>query len=397
MAVKPLWTSPPQFVDANGDPYVSARLFFYAAGSSTKQNVYTDDSGGTAASNPTTLNSSGYPVASGNIFTPWGTVGQTYKIVLAPPGSDDPPNSTIWTADDIAPINDTVITQDQWVSGPTPTFISTTSFSLVGDQTSTFHVGRRVKTTNSGGTIYSTIKASAFTVLTTITVVNDSGVLDSGLSAVSYGLLSATNPSTPLLTDDYPIVSGSADKTKKLRFEADGLTTDTIRVWTAQDRDLTVGPVLGTSTATTSGTSINGPAIASYVREFTLNFSGVSIDNTSDILIQLSDAGGPENSGYLGSGSTIAAATAATSQYTAGFGVRGTAAATVLHGSITFRMINAATFTWACSGVLSDSGAANSYLVSGTKSLTAALSGWTITTAGGTANFDAGAINTITS
>jgi len=41
---------------------------------------------------------------------------------------------------------------------------------------------------------------SAFAAVTTVTVVLDSGTLDSGLSAVSYGLLSATNPSIPTLT-----------------------------------------------------------------------------------------------------------------------------------------------------------------------------------------------------
>lgn len=213
MAVKQLWMAPPQFEDSDGNPYSSARLFFYAAGSSTKQNVYTDSTGNTAASNPTTLNSSGYPAASGTIFAPWGTVGQTYKIGLAAPGSDDPPASFIWTIDNVAPINDTTVTIDQWVSGATPTYVSATSFTLSGDQTSTYHVGRRLKTTNSGGTIYSTITASAFGALTTITVVNDSGTLDSGLSAVYYGLLSSTNRSIPPLGEVIPLTSVSGTNT----------------------------------------------------------------------------------------------------------------------------------------------------------------------------------------
>ena len=199
MAVKPLWNSPPQFVDANGDPYSGAFLFFYAAGSSTKQDTYTDDTGNTACDNPITLNSSGYPAVSGTILAPWGTVGQTYKIGLAAPGSADPPASFLWTMDDVSPINDANVSLDQWVTGATPTYVSATSFTLVGDQTATYTVGRRVKTTNSGGTVYSTIISSAFTALTTITVSNDSGTLDAGLSAVSYGLLTSTNRSIPSL------------------------------------------------------------------------------------------------------------------------------------------------------------------------------------------------------
>ena len=40
--------------------------------------------------------------------------------------------------------------------------------------------------------------------------------------------------------DTTSIVEGSVDGTKELRFEVDGLTTATIRVWTVQDKDMTV-------------------------------------------------------------------------------------------------------------------------------------------------------------
>lgn len=202
MSVKPLWSSPPQFVDSNGDPYSGAYLFFYASGSSTKQNVYTDSTGNTACDNPITLNSSGYPSVSGTVVTPFGTTGLTYKIGLAIPGSADPPASFLWTADGISPINDTTVTVDQWVaSGLTPTYVSATSFTLSGDQTSVFHVGRKLKTTNTGGTVYSRIVNSAYSASTTVTVENDSGTLDSGLSAVSYAMLSASNNSLPWPSD----------------------------------------------------------------------------------------------------------------------------------------------------------------------------------------------------
>ena len=99
----------------------------------------------------------------------------------------------------IGPVNSQ--SNSQWTqSGLTPTYIGATSFSLVGDQTANFQVGRRIKTTNTGGTIYSTISASVFSSVTTVTVVNDSGTLDSGLSAVSYSLLSVVNPAIPTAT-----------------------------------------------------------------------------------------------------------------------------------------------------------------------------------------------------
>lgn len=190
MAVKRLTNLKIQYDDGNGLLASGYRLFFYAAGSSTKQNTYNSSTGLVANLNPIVLNSLGE--APGEI---WLTAGQSYKVGFAIPGSDDPPASFVWTEDVIAGVNDTTTTIDQWIAGPAPTFIGATSFSLAGDQTSTFSVGRRLKTTNTSGTIYSTISASVFGAVTTVTVINDSGVLDSGLSAVSYGLISALNSS----------------------------------------------------------------------------------------------------------------------------------------------------------------------------------------------------------
>jgi hypothetical protein len=98
--------------------------------------------------------------------------------------------------DNLSGMNDvSAQTGAEWISGPTPTFVSANSFTLVGDQRTNFTVGRRIKTTNTGGTVYSTILISAFGAVTTVTVVNDSGALDAGLSAVSYGLLDPSHSS----------------------------------------------------------------------------------------------------------------------------------------------------------------------------------------------------------
>lgn len=187
-----------QYELADGLPAVGNQLFFYVAGSSTKLDTYTDSTGTVANTNPLILNSLGFPT------TEIWLQGLAYKVVYAPATDTDPPTSPIWTIDNLRGINDTSVSIDQWVpSGLTPTYLSAVSFSLVGDQTTAFHVGRRLKTTNSGGTIYSTIAKSAFSVTTSVGVVNDSGVLDSGLSAVSYGLISAANTSEPAIGDTY--------------------------------------------------------------------------------------------------------------------------------------------------------------------------------------------------
>ncbi len=196
------------FVDSNGDPLSGGKLYTYTAGSSTAQTTYTTSAGNVANANPVVLGSTGYPTSGGNVVEIWLTAGVSYKFVM-----ENAAGTVLWTRDNISGINDTTVTIDQWVSGPAPTYISATSFSLSGDQTSTFQVGRRLKTTNSGGTVYSTITASAYGALTTITVANDSGTLDSGLSAVSYGLLSASNQSIPPLGMVIPLTSVSGTNT----------------------------------------------------------------------------------------------------------------------------------------------------------------------------------------
>lgn len=180
-----------QFLDSSGDPLSGGKLFIYTAGSSTKATTYTESDGITSNANPIVLDSRG---ETGNgVYVATGT----YKLVLAPSTDTDPPASAIWTRDNVTPINDvTAGSVSEWVSGPTPTYVSGTQFTLVGDQTTDFHVGRRLKLTDSGGTDYATITATSYSdPNTTVTFSVDSGTVDSGLSAVSYGLISADNPS----------------------------------------------------------------------------------------------------------------------------------------------------------------------------------------------------------
>lgn len=79
----------------------------------------------------------------------------------------------------------------QWINLHTPTYISGTQFSVVGDKTEYYTVGRRVKATGTTPfTIYGTITASAFTSLTTVTVNWDgSDSLDNTLNKVEVGIL----------------------------------------------------------------------------------------------------------------------------------------------------------------------------------------------------------------
>jgi hypothetical protein len=182
-----------QFI--NGDPAVGAKLFFYAAGSSTKQTTYTDEAGLIPQTNPIILDSRGEPAQP-----IWLTEGLSYKVVFTSSTDSDPPASPIWDVDNVDGINDASITLDQWIaSGVTPTYVSATTFTVPGDQTTAFHANRRIKALVTAGTVYGYISASVFGALTTVTVVLDSGNLDTGLSSVQLGLITATNTSIRII------------------------------------------------------------------------------------------------------------------------------------------------------------------------------------------------------
>jgi hypothetical protein len=183
-----------QQFDANGDPLAGGFIYTYLAGTTTQVTTY-KTSAGTAHSNPIVLDSSGYFPTGTQL---WLDSGRSYKFVV-----QNSAGVTIRTIDNITPINDTIDTVSEWVqfTASTPTYVNATRFSVVGDYTSTFQVGRRIQSTNTGGTIYSTISASSYSAPdTSVTLVNDSGTLDSGLSAVSYGIISPLNGSLSTLS-----------------------------------------------------------------------------------------------------------------------------------------------------------------------------------------------------
>jgi hypothetical protein len=191
-----------QTIDANGDPLVGGTISTFLAGTSTPETTYTDDTGGTDQGVVMTLNSLGYPT-NGPV---WMLGGVPLKFIIK-----NALGVTQSTFDDISGIGDTSTAADQWVLyGAPPTYISATSFSVVGDQTNTFQVNRPLKSINGGGTVYSNIFTSVFAAgITTVTVTNSSGVLDSDLSAVSYSLLTADNQAIPAVSEAVNLQTGT--------------------------------------------------------------------------------------------------------------------------------------------------------------------------------------------
>jgi hypothetical protein len=160
----------------------------------------------------------------------------------------------------------------------------------------------------------------------------------------------------------------------------------------------TLAPVVsGTAVASTSGTSIDFTGIPSWVKRITVMLDGVSTNGASNIIAQLGDSGGVETTGYLTANAIIAAANNTTrlSKYTTYFPITWAEASTYLnYGNIVFT--NLSSNVWTGTGVFyQDQGGGDAHVisVSGSKSLSATLDRLRISTAGGTATFDAGSIN----
>ena len=146
----------------------------------------------------------------------------------------------------------------------------------------------------------------------------------------------------------------------------------------------------GTVIATTSGTSHDYTSIPAGVKKITFIYAGISTNGAAVPIVQLGDSGGVETSGYIGS--TMLINTPST--LSNGFALTATeAAGYVTSGILTICLLDAATNTWAASGVGGRSDGAAITFCAGYKSLSAALDRIRLTTATGTPTFDAGSIN----
>lgn len=395
-----------QQVTQNGAPLSGGLLYTYLAGSSTPAATYTDSSGATPQSNPIVLNVLGRP---DNPI--WLTDGTAYKFVL-----DSSVGVTQWTIDNITGVAVFTPSQSEWETlSTTPTYINATQFSVPGDQTTALHLGRRVRLPCTGGVRYGVISASAFTTLTTVTVVLDSGSLDAGLSAVSVGILSASNSSIPWIKSSSTGLTvegqfGLTDSTKwvNLPVASDVVEGISERATTAEAQGGTDGTrfiVAATMKAaqiqaktvqvTTSGTAVNFTDIPSWVKKITVALSGVSLSGSSHVQVQLGDPGGLETTGYLSSGGLYTSSAGFAINSTSGVPIYCGAAANVVHGSVVFTLQDSATNTWVAHGSYGLSNTAAAGCCGGSKALSATLDRLSLVSLNGLDTFDAGSVNVI--
>lgn len=190
-----------------------------------------------------------------------------------------------------------------------------------------------------------------------------------------------------------PLVVGSSDPTKKIRFEVDGLTAGQTRVLTAPNQDSGIGLVLGTEQATTSGTSIDFTGIPAWVKRITVSLIGVSTNGSADLTLQIG-AGSVANTGYLSRSVAITDAGNDVKTFTIAFGLSpSVSASSTFHGTVTLTLEDSSDGTWSMAGILSYSDTDAMTCSAGSKTLSGTLDRVRLTTGNGTDTFDAGAIN----
>ncbi len=152
---------------------------------------------------------------------------------------------------------------------------------------------------------------------------------------------------------------------------------------------------LGTSQASTSGTSRDFTGIPSWAKRVTVSIAGISTNGTAPILVQLGTSGGVESTGYLGSSGYIQNASQSLTAALSGgvYLVKDSAAANIAHGVVVFTLIDASTNTWGIMGLFGNSNNVVPSLVAGSKALAGVLDRVRITTTNGTDVFDAGLVN----
>lgn len=177
----------------------------------------------------------------------------------------------------------------------------------------------------------------------------------------------------------------------KVTIGSSGITAGSFAPNSIAPADIAQKLTLGTSVATTSGTSIDFTGIPSWVKRITVMFNGVSTNGTQLVRIQLGTTAGPTTTGYSGMRSAFNGSSATTSAALSnGFDISDSGASDVRYGTAVFTNITGN--TWVCSASFSDTTSTFTNIINGSIVLTATLDRIRITNAGAD-TFDAGSVN----
>lgn len=179
----------------------------------------------------------------------------------------------------------------------------------------------------------------------------------------------------------------TADTSGTVEIQSNGTTKLTVASTGVTATSISGTIIQGTAVASTSGTSIDFTGIPSWAKRVIVMFSGVSTSGTSNLLVQLGDAGGIEATGYVSNAGSRVSETSSTIGYIV---THANASAETNLGNVVICLVSGN--TWVSSAVLARSAGALNYS-GGNKTLSDTLDRVRVTTVNGTDTFDAGTIN----
>ena len=206
--------------------------------------------------NRTTFNSLAYP---------WSAALPTFGTQVSAVATNVKANADEAEADAVATAADRVVTTADRIAAAASASTATTQAgnALTSANNATTQAG--IATTKAGEANASAIAAAASAASVAggpVASVNGrtgvvTGVQDSLVSGTSIRTINGTSilgsgnlDTAAAFVDTSPVVKGSSDATKQIRFEVDGLTTATTRVLTVPDADMTLVGAATTQTLT---------------------------------------------------------------------------------------------------------------------------------------------------
>ena len=269
--LSPVFGAGAQLFNNQGVVLAGGRLLTYLAGTTSLYPTWTASTQLTPNANPIILDSAGRVPNE-----LWLANGTAYKFVL-----QDAASATLGTYDYIPGINSTNAVLTEWSTGLNATFVSGTSFTVLGNVVGIYQPLRRIQYSLTGGTYYGTIATSVYngSTITTVTFTADSTVMDSSVGVVNYGFMSAVNPSIPsiFVVANSPVLTGTPVSTTA----APGTNTTQIATTAFVEGELTTyalkaSPTLtGTPLAPTAAVGTNTPQIATMAALLNQAFSTV--------------------------------------------------------------------------------------------------------------------------
>lgn len=218
-----------------GAPLAGGKLYSYAAGTTTPKATYTDYTATVANTNPVILDANG----EANIW-----LDGNYKIVL-----NNSADVLQWSVDNLSSLTSQISYAGGTVTGTADALIvasvTPTNFSLITN--ASVMIVPVVDNTGIAATINVASSGVKSIKLATVGGLVDpyASTLKTGIPALlvyngTYWVVTASITNLPPFFDSTILVKGSVDATKQMRFEVDGNTTGTTRVYTVPDADTTI-------------------------------------------------------------------------------------------------------------------------------------------------------------